>query len=336
VGRRAAVALTPLRIIASRNLVMHPAYSVIFFTTAAGAGYGLLALLGVLSAAGALPPDRWFGLAGLAVALGAITFGLVSSTFHLGHPERSWRAFSQWRSSWLSREGVLALATYVPALALAYGWVIEADTAGAWAWAGMLVAAFAAATVCATGMIYATLKPIHAWSNRWVVPNYLALGLYTGAAWLLAIASAFGAADPLLPNVVGAALLIAFYFKRSYWRFIDATASAATPESATALGAFGKVRLLDPPNTQANYLQKEMGYAIARKHATKLRRLTFGILFALPFLLVLVAIDAAPWLATVASILIALSASAGVVIERWLFFAEARHTVMLYYGSERA
>ena len=32
----------------------------------------------------------------------------------------------------------------------------------------------------------------------------------------------------------------------------------------------------------------------------------------------------------------ALAASAGVLVERWLFFAEARHTVMLYYGAEAA
>jgi DMSO reductase anchor subunit len=315
---------------------MHPAYSVIFFTTAAGAGYGLLALLGVAFAARLLPPDRWFGAAGFAFALGGITFGLLSSTFHLGHPERSWRAFSQWRSSWLSREGVLAVVTYVPTLALAYLWIVEADSGGAWAWIGLLAAMFATATVYATGMIYATLKPIHAWHNRWVVPSYLALGLYTGAMWLLAIASCFGMADAMMSHVAVAALLVAFYSKRSYWRFIDTTASSATPESATALGHFGKVRLLDPPNTQANYLQKEMGYAIARKHAEKLRRLAFGLLFALPLALVVAAVAATAWFATAANVLAALSASVGVIIERWLFFAEARHTVMLYYGADRA
>lgn len=315
---------------------MHPAYSVIFFTTAAGAGYGLLALLGVLAAVRILPPERWFGLTGLVVALGGITAGLLSSTLHLGHPERAWRAFSQWRSSWLSREGVLSIVTYGPALAFAYAWIVEADTGGIWAWFGVISAVCAAVTVYATGMIYATLKPIHAWHNRWVVPNYLALGLYTGAAWLLAIAGSFAIAPRDVSYIVVVTLLIAFYFKRSYWRFIDTTASPATAESATALGAFGKVRLLDPPNTQANYLQKEMGYAVARKHAAKLRRLTFILLFAAPFVLVLLAIAGGRDLSVAASLVAAASASVGVVIERWLFFAEARHTVMLYYGAERA
>ena len=125
---------------------MHPAYSIIFFTTASGAGYGMLALLGLLTVSGALPAERWLGLAGFILGLGLVTFGLLSSTFHLGHPERAWRAFSQWRSSWLSREGVLAVATYVPVLAFAFGWVVLERTEGIWAVFGVLGAVGAAAT----------------------------------------------------------------------------------------------------------------------------------------------------------------------------------------------
>src|ERR1700743_1805297 len=94
---------------------MHPAYSVIFFTSASGGGYFLLVLLGVFGGLGVLPPDAVLGLIAFGLAFAMLTAGLLSSTFHLGHPERAWRAFSQWRSSWLSREGVLSVATYVPA-----------------------------------------------------------------------------------------------------------------------------------------------------------------------------------------------------------------------------
>ena len=87
---------------------MHPAYSVIFFTSASGGGYFLLTLLGVFGALGVLPPDPVLGLIAFGLAFAMVTAGLLSSTFHLGHPERAWRAFSQWRSSWLSREGVLS------------------------------------------------------------------------------------------------------------------------------------------------------------------------------------------------------------------------------------
>src|SRR5688572_28215268 len=123
---------------------MHPAYSIVFFTTATGAGYGLLALLGLLAAVGAVPPDFWLGLIGLGLALGLISAGLLSSTAHLGRPERAWRAVSQWRSSWLSREAVAALATFVPAGVLALGWVLLGRTDGLVAAAGVLAALGAA------------------------------------------------------------------------------------------------------------------------------------------------------------------------------------------------
>src|SRR5204862_3402126 len=102
---------------------MHPAYSVILFTTASGAGYGLLALLGFVGFNHGPASSFIFGLVAIVIALGLITIGLLSSTFHLGHPERAWRAFSQWRSSWLSREGVAAVLTYLPAVLFSATWL---------------------------------------------------------------------------------------------------------------------------------------------------------------------------------------------------------------------
>src|SRR6266487_6970719 len=117
---------SPRRLEPRSGDTVHPALSVIVFTTASGIGYGLLAWVGLLAPIGALPLERRFGAVSLALAIGFITAGLLSSTIHLGHPERAWRAFSQWRSSWLSREGLAALATYVPALAFAVLWLLEA------------------------------------------------------------------------------------------------------------------------------------------------------------------------------------------------------------------
>src|SRR5258708_36275200 len=139
---------------------MHPAFSVIIFTTASGAGYGLLALLGLGAALGLLRAELGFGLVAFALALGLITGGLLASTLHLGHPERAWRAFSQWRSSWLSREGVASVATYLPAGLFALGWVVWGRHDGAWAALGLLASLGAIATLICTGMIYASLKPI--------------------------------------------------------------------------------------------------------------------------------------------------------------------------------
>ena len=166
---------------------MHPAYSVIFFTVSSGIGYGLLGLMGVLVALGILPLDKSLGLIGLGIGFCAVSAGLLSSTFHLGHPERAWRAMTQWKSSWLSREGIAAIVTYAPIILLAYCWVYwgeKAKTLEIWA---LLTALGAFGTVYCTGMIYRSLKTIHQWHNDWTMPNYLLLGLAGGALWLAAI-----------------------------------------------------------------------------------------------------------------------------------------------------
>ncbi len=312
---------------------MHPSSSVIFFTTASGAGYGLLALLGVLAPLGLAPANAAFGFVALGLALGGITAGLISSTFHLGHPERSLRAFSQWRSSWLSREGVASVATYAPAGLFAIAWVFFGAVSAV---LGILTAIGAVVTVSCTAMIYRSLKPVQRWHNSWVLPNYLALALMTGALWFALLLQLFG-----IDNKGGAwltlfTILLAAVLKLGYWRFIDSSASASTVESATGLGTIGKVRLFEAPHTSENYLLKEMGFQIARKHAAKLRRITILLAFAVPFALSLVPLLVAGWPAALAALLAAPLATLGVLIERWLFFAEAKHAVTLYYGAARA
>ncbi|HEX3500706.1 MAG TPA: DmsC/YnfH family molybdoenzyme membrane anchor subunit [Stellaceae bacterium] len=312
---------------------MHPSFSVIFFTTASGAGYGLLALLGVLAPLGVTPTSSAFGFVALALALGGVTAGLVSSTFHLGHPERALRAFSQWRSSWLSREGVASVVTYVPAGLFAIAWVFFGTIS---ALLGALAAIGAVVTVICTAMIYRSLKPIQRWHNSWVLPNYLALAVMTGALWLALLLQTFGAGNRGVAWLTLLAIVLAAVLKLGYWRFIDSSASASTVASATGLGALGTVRLFEAPHTSENYLLKEMGFRIARKHAAKLRRIAFLLAFALPFLLALVPLFAAGWPAALAALLAAPLATIGILTERWLFFAEAKHAVTLYYGSAAA
>lgn len=308
---------------------MFPSLSVIFFTTASGAGYGLLALLGLLVPLGMLPRTPLFGFVALALALGAVTAGLLSSVFHLGQKQRAWRAFSQWRTSWLSREGVAAVATFLPAGLFGIAWIFLDEV---WAFAGLLAAAGAVVTVFCTAMIYRSLKPVPRWHNRWVVPNYLALALMTGAVWLALVLQIFGP-RPFMNGLAIAAIAIAAGLKLAYWRFIDTAEGVSTAESATGLGSRGKVRLFEAPHTSENYLLKEMGFVVARKHAAKLRRLSLALGFGLPFLLSFIPLLAPGWPAIGATLGAAVLATAGVFVERWLFFAEARHAVTLYYGA---
>ena len=315
---------------------MNPAISVILFTTASGMGYGMLVLLAVFAVGGVLPQDRWFVFLAFALAFGAITFGLVASATHLGRPARMWRSFSQWRSSWLSRESILAVAVYVPGSLFAFGMVVLGTSKAPWGLLGMITAVLSIMTVYCTGMIFATLRPIHAWSNRTTVPNYLALALWTGMVWLNFLVHSFGGADPIIAMVLVVAGFVSFYMKRRNWRHIDSTAHLSDTATATGLGDLGKVRLLEAPNPQQNFVQHEMVFRIGRKHSEKLRRHTFFGLFGIPLPLLMVTMETAPWLAIPGAFLGAVMVTVGVLIERWLFFAEATHTVSLYYGGDEA
>ncbi len=314
---------------------MNPAFSVIFFTTFSGAGYGMLFWLGVLNAAGRMPAPAWFGVPAVAIALGLASAGLVFSTFHLGRPERAWRAISQWRSSWLSREGVAALIAYVPALLFALFWALRGAGAEVTLAFGLLAAVAGAATVFCTAMIYRSLKPVRQWHNRFVLPNYLVLALFSGGACLAAMAIFWEAG----PGRIAAALAIMAGVagaggKLAYWRFIDRrpAPSISTMESATGLGALGRVRMLEAPHTEENYLLREMGFRIGRKHAARLRQITLAVGFVIPIVLLIAGSVLDGVVAGILFPLSAVCALLGLYAERWLFFAQATHTAMLYYG----
>jgi len=315
---------------------VHPAFSVIFFTAASGAGYGLLALLGIFSAVDLIPAEQALGAAGFTLGLGAVTLGLLSSTFHLGHPERSWRAFSQWRTSWLSREGVLAVLTYGPVLLFAYSWLFHESDTATFKVLGGFTALSALITVYCTAMIYASLKTIRAWSNGWTVAAYLVFAIMTGGLGLNALVHTWGAGQNfVVTGVVLIFLVVGFMIKVAYWRHIDMPVEGPNAGTATGLGGVGQVRLLDPPHTEENYLLREMGYRIARKHSAKLRRLVLAFAFVFPFLLTGLSLAMPGWPALFLVTLAGFVGGFGIFMERWLFFAEARHAVTLYYGQDR-
>ncbi len=308
---------------------MYPAYSIIIFTTLSGAGFGLMALIG-LGIGGSGPHP----LVAPALAFALAAAGLVASLFHLGHPERTLRALSQWRTSWMSREGVLAAAAFA---AFAAHMAIIMTGASRGVASGLLVALLALSTVYATAMIYASLATVAQWQTPLTPLVYLAFSL-AGGLLASAALSATGIA-PALPVVLAAIamLVIAWALKFIWWRRAATIASASTPQSATGLGEFGPVRLLERPHWQDNYLTREMGYRVARKHAAKLRVIAVLAGAALPLLALLLTM-AFPFSPLTAGFLGLgfIVHLLGVLVERWLFFAEAKHTVMLYYGAATA
>lgn len=316
---------------------MHPAKSVIFFTTSSGAGYGLLiwfALFGLLER---IPPDRDFALVVLGVSFALVTAGLLSSTAHLGHPERAWRALSQWKTSWLSREGVAAILAYLPMFAYGYIWFAGVEDRNMVAVVAGLAIVLSFVTVYCTAMIYASLKTIRAWHNGYTVAGYLVFSLMTGAVLLTFFAHLrqFDMRD----EVSAAALLtlgVGLIVKQFYWRFLQTASSPSDIGTATGLGGPGKTTLLEGPHTESNYLMDEMGFRIARKHADKLRVYASLMGFVLPIALIVASVFLGGWIEVLCALFAVAFCAVGILLERWLFFAEAQHVVTLYYGAARA
>ena len=290
---------------------MHPAPSVIFFTVFSGVGFGLLIFLGLgLPAVTGLNAFAFFVIAYLC-AVG----GLVSSTFHLGHPERALKAFKQWRSSWLSREGVCAVIALM-VMALYGAGLVFFETR--WVALGLIGALFSLLTVFTTSMIYAQLKIIPRWNSPLTPLMFLSFSLAGGA--LLAGQITTATVLVLLAAIVQVVL----------WMIGDgALANSGTNlATATGLGTNGNVRAFEPPHTGTNYLLKEFAFVVGRKHSMKLRLIAIALFAVIPLLLLLLA-PFSHWLAVLALI----SHLGGAFASRWLFFAEAEHVVGLYYGK---
>ena len=289
---------------------MHPAPSVIVFTTLSGLGFGLLIWLGL----GMPAVTGWVAFAFFVIAYGLAVGGLMASTFHLGRPERAMKAFSQWRSSWLSREGVCAVGALMVMGVYAAALVFLDMRIVALGWLGALLSL---GTVFTTSMIYAQMSTV----PRWKTPLTPAL--------LVSISLAGGA---LLAGQVSAALIllpVAGVIQVLWWVRGDGAfaASGTDMASATGLGTIGSVRAFEAPHTGTNYLLREMVHQVGRKHAQKLRAIALGLGFVLPVLMLLVPFTHAMALFAV------ISHVAGIAASRWLFFAEAEHVVGLYYGK---
>ena len=289
---------------------MHPAPSVIFFSTFSGLGFGLLVFLGL-----GMPGNTGFSaFAFFTIAYLLAVGGLISSTFHLGHPERALKAFTQWRSSWLSREAWCAVAALVLMAIYGAGLVLFAQR---WTLLGLLGAAASLGTVFTTSMIYGQLKTVPRWYSVYTPANFLSLCLAGGAL--------------LSGQVIPAVVLLAVaggIQVATWWRGDSALATSGTDmASATGLGNIGSVRAFEPPHTGTNYLLREFVYVVGRKHGQKLRIIAILLMAVLPVIFLLIPFN--HWIALLAVI----SHIAGVLTARWLFFAQAEHVVGLYYGK---
>ncbi len=289
---------------------MHPAPSVIIFTTLSGLGFGLLTFLGL----GLPDVSGWVAFVLFAIAYALAVGGLMASTFHLGHPERAWKAFTQWKSSWLSREGWCAVIALLVMGLYAIGVIFLGQR---WSVLGAIGSLVSLATVFTTSMIYTQLRTIPRWNMKLTPAMFLSFSLAGGAL----LAGQTRIALPLL--------LIAALVQILYWRQGDRALAASGTDlgTATGLGTRGTVRAFEPPHTGTNYLLREFVHVVGRKHAEKLRLIAFVLAFFLPVILLLLPFS------HFLALLAVLSHLAGVATSRWLFFAQAEHVVGLYYGK---
>lgn len=306
---------------------MNPPWSMIFFTTLAGAAQGLLlALFGVDLAAragllAALPAGFFGGaVVGVLVLAGA---GLVAASFHLGRPLRAWRAVTMWRTSWLSRE-VIALPAFIGATLL-YG------ITGAPGW-GVLAALLALLMYLCTGMIYAAVKAMREWATPMTPLNFALIGTASGLLLALVLAAAWA---PLLQAVLAHAALAA-------------TLGAAAGRGATlvrSLRMAPKTTLQTAIGVRHPHIVPVASGAMAGSFSTRefmhgrgagrvrAVRCMAGLCgFGLPALVLALAGVSLP--AAALALLWAVQA-AGLVAERWSFFVEARHPQNLYHAPLR-
>ncbi len=292
---------------------MHPALSVIIFSTLTGLGYGLANVSFIKIILSGDTPPYIFIL--LFMGYVAVALGLVASLFHLGHWRRAWRALSQWRTSWLSREGVLAILSFIAPFAIII--LPLDDWNGYFALWGLVVNIL---VVWATSMIYASLKPIAAWNNPMVPVVFQICSFVSG---LLAVQFLTGSDNYFM----GWAILLVLLVHIGYWFVIEKIPSLSNLGTATGLNRLGSnIAVYDKPHDAENYLNKEMGFQLARTHAQTIKLIIIGL-----WLWAAIAVYFQKFNGNLVAFV---AFMAGVFLARWLFFAEAKHVVNIYYRGK--
>ena len=289
---------------------MHPAPSIILFTVLSGFGFGLISIIGLLQF---LSVISMFDLIIYSI-IGVIfaTVGLVSSFFHLANKKNAIKSLSQWQTSWLSREAIASIFC----LLVVFGNIIWAVSQNNYiSEVGIVLFFLSLFTIFTTSMIYAQLKTVPSWNNA-LTPAIFVCAALTGGAILLT-------------DYASLVLLLVFgTLQISFWYIADRGFQDKETSVGTALG-YNKneeIRPFDVAHTNRNYLLNEMVYKVARKHSVKIRYISFFMAFVFPMSLILIFPD--NFSVSVSAITIHLI---GIYFSRWLFFAEAKHSVSFYY-----
>ena len=324
---------------------MYPAFSVIFFTTLAGAGQGLFLALytGQLYSVFKLLPTQdslHFYALGSLIALVFLVTGLISSFLHLGRPERAWRAAAMWRTSWLSREVIILPAfignVTVWGLIHYLGWnpVLVTMSAGIEIDLSLLVGAVAT-LLCftlflCTGMIYAAIKQLQEWATPLTVSNYILLGGASG--FMLATVFAAWQGSGMVWFFGGWAVIITVlaFFSRSASLIRNARLKPkSTMESAIGI-RHAKIQQKAQGSMGGSFNTREYFHSASKRKFKSVKWIFLILVFPLPLALLSIGLGA-----HIISLLLAafLVQYLGLLMERWFFFAQANHPQNLYYQT---
>lgn len=307
---------------------MKPALSIILFTTIAGVGQGLAVALAVATLLG-MAPGGAFAAVVLWLATALLLLGLLASFFHLGHPMRAWRAAAMWRTSWMSRE-VIVLPACIAVLA---SWALFASFGPADSSVLQVLPWLALGTALGlwycTAMIYACIRFVQEWAHPLTIVNYALLGLSSGlvaACGLAVLAGERSFAAAVSGWAIGVTAL-AWLTRGLSLRRNARLKPKSTVQTATGI-AGARVAQTSMGMTGGSFNTREFFHGASARVVRNTRVLFQVFAFALPLLVLAWGLGAerpGAWLLAFPL------QFAGLLGERWFFFAQAQHPQNIYY-----
>ena len=307
---------------------MRPQFSIIFFTTLAGMAQGLLFFLALINLEAPVLSAPFLSNLALPVSFILLTLGLIASFFHLGHPERAWRAAMMWRTSWLSREVIaLPLAMLATALTFVY---IKSGLVPTWLWAAVMMSTLAL-WIC-TAKIYQCIRFIQEWSHPSTLSNFILLGLSSGGLLLEFLLLVWNEQNTpigisLISVVNFIVLFLALNLKLWMWRRNQKLKPKSNLASATGIKG-SNIRQTSMGFMGGSFNTREFFHHQTDQVINNIRKIILLLVYVGPMVLLALNMDSP----SISQVAIALAMHyVGLLAERWMFFAEANHPQNLYY-----
>ncbi|MBB44436.1 MAG: hypothetical protein CMM44_11845 [Rhodospirillaceae bacterium] len=292
----------------------------IAFTTFASTGFGIIIWTVFFAFFEVIPPDLWFAVSTSVFAYFLIIIGSWCVMSNPRYRRVFYSKIRWWKTSWEIRQALCLVCGCITGLLFFIGWIAVAKYNDIWLFLGGLTSLLFIGALMGMAMSFVAHRTILPWSNPHTVRIYISMGLWTGIVWLNMFTQIFNFHTPVIGIVliiIGIATLI---FKRKYWIFIDTYKKKFLQNNNSS-----KDKNRFQPRMIEYCVYPDLTKNIDRLKIEMLRRRAFLLYFLLPFCAATMPVELTAWVSVSASIIGAFSVVAGVAIERWLFFAEAKH-----------